>query len=213
MCLRHVRTAVCDWNGTLINDLPLVYESVKLIFSTFGLPAPTLREYREEMSQEWVNFYLNHGIPPGDSVEELKKTLNGIRKGYFESHWDSVELHSDAIESLSLFKARGMKVLLVTGEVEEVVERRLQQFNLTQFFDGVFGGAYRKNEILARLDLLPEESMYTDDDPMGLRGAKELGFVTVGMTHGYASEKRIRDANPDFVANNFAEVIEFMKKD
>ena len=213
MCLRHVRTAVCDWNGTLINDLPLVYESVKLIFSTFGLPAPTLREYREEMSQEWVNFYLNHGIPPGDSVEELKKTLNRIRRGYLESHWDSVELHSDAIKSLSLFKARGMKVLLVTGEVEVVVKRRLQQFNLTQFFDGVIGDAYRKNEILAGLDLLPEESMYTDDDPMGLRGAKELGFVTIGMTHGYASEKRIRDANPDLVANNFAEVIEFMKKD
>ncbi len=213
MCLKHVKTAVCDWNGTLINDLPLVYESVKLIFSTFGLPAPTLREYREEMSQEWVNFYLNHGIPPGDSMEELKKTLNGIRRNVLETHWDSVELHPGAVDSLSLFKARGMKVLLVTGEVEEIVEQRLRQFNLTRFFDGVFGGAYRKNEILAGLDLLPEESMYADDDPMGLRGAKALGFVTIGMTHGYASERRIRDANPDLVANNFAEVIEFMKKD
>ncbi len=213
MCLKHVRTAVCDWNGTLINDLPLVYESVKLIFSTFGLPAPTLREYREEMSQEWVKFYLNHGIPPGESVEKLKDTLNGIRKGYFESHWDSVELHAGAVDSLSLFKARGMKVLLVTGEVEEIVVRRLQQFNLTHFFDGVFGGAYRKSEILAGLDLLPEESMYADDDPMGLCSAKELGFVTVGMTHGYASARRIRDAKPDLVANNFAEVIECMKED
>ena len=61
MC--KANTAVLDWNGTLLNDLPLVYRSVCQIFATYGLPAPTLEQYRTEMSQEWMKFYLNYGIP------------------------------------------------------------------------------------------------------------------------------------------------------
>lgn len=205
MC--QAKTAVLDWNGTLLNDLPLVYRSVCQIFSRYGLPSPTLTEYRTEMSQEWMKFYLRHGIPEGTKPEEL----NAIRREFLEAHWNDVELHPRALQFLQLLRKRKMKTFLVTGEIKEVVERRLSQFHLVDFFDEVVAGAYRKAEILKGLDLLPNESVFVDDDPFGICSAKELGFTTIGMTHGYASVERIRDARPHFMSNDFSGVIGYLK--
>lgn len=205
MC--RFKTAVVDWNGTTLNDLPIVYESVRHIFEAYNLSPPTLEQYRTEMTQEWMKFYLNHGIPEGTTPEDLNK----IRRTYLEAHWNDVELHPRVIEFLRLLRQQQMKIFLVTGEIKEVVERRLQQFHIGHLFDELIAGAYRKAEILKGLDLLPQESMFVDDDPFGLRSAKELGFTTIGMTHGYASTERIRSANPHFMSNDFSGVMGFVK--
>ena len=152
-----------------------------------------------------VLFELRH--PQGTTPEEL----NAIRREFLEAHWDDVELHPRVLQFLQLLKEKNMRIFLVTGEVKEVVEGRLTQFRLGHFFDGVVAGVYRKAEILNGLDLLSSESIFVDDDPFGLCSAKELGFTTVGMTHGYASIQRIRDANPHFMSNDFSGVIGFLK--
>ncbi len=209
MCM--FKTAIIDWNGTALNDLKVVYESVRCIFEAYKLPPPTLREYQTEMSQEWMKFYTRHGIPE----ETEPKDLNKIRRAYLETHWDDVTLHEGLIEFLQLLKEEQMKSFLVTGEIQEVVERRLQQFYISDLFDKVVAGAYRKAEILKAMleefNLLPEETLYVDDDPFGILSAKELGLVTIGMTHGYASTERIRAARPRFTTNHFSSVIGFVK--
>lgn len=201
-----VKTVVLDWNGTLLNDLPLVYQSVCHIFRSFKLPAPLLSEYRAEISHNWRKFYTDHGIPEQVTADDL----NALRREYFNSHWNDAALHPYALILLNFLKNKNIKIFLVTGEVPDLVERRLKQFNIKEFFDGCVAGVHCKPDALRELALLPHETVYVDDDPHALTGVKELGFTTVGMTHGYASSKRIRNAKPHFLANDFSGVIGWM---
>jgi beta-phosphoglucomutase-like phosphatase (HAD superfamily) len=38
-----------DWNGTILDDIPIWYESVKEIFRVFGKRPPTIAEYFREL--------------------------------------------------------------------------------------------------------------------------------------------------------------------
>lgn len=203
MCFK---TAVLDWNGTLLNDLPLVYQSVCRIFRFFDLPAPTLTQYRTEISHNWRKFYTDHGIPESVTADDL----NALRSEYFNSHWHDVALHPYALILLQFLKNRNIKTLLVTGEVPDLVRRRLAQFRIEDFFDDCVAGVHNKPQTLRELKLVPQETFYVDDDPHALCGVKELGFFTIGMTHGYASSKRIRSVKPNFMSSDFSGVIGFL---
>ena len=45
------KLAIFDWNGTTIDDLPVVYASVREIFRTYGVPAPTFEDFKLKILQ------------------------------------------------------------------------------------------------------------------------------------------------------------------
>lgn len=200
------KTAVLDWNGTLLNDLPFSYQSVRHIFKAFGLPAPTLEQYRKDVSYEWMKFYIKYGIPEDVDPEKL----NSIRRKFFEEQWDNVSLQPYVVEFLEFLKKKHIRIFLLTGEVGDVVLRRLKQFSLEHFFDGKVVSTRNKVEVLRCLYFIPSETIYIDDDSYALSGVKELGFTTVGMTHGYGLTEQIRHAKPHLMSNHFSGVMGFI---
>jgi phosphoglycolate phosphatase len=191
------KLAIFDWNGTLLNDLKLVYESVVAIFKAYQLPPPTLDEYRNEIEADFMKFYRAHGMPAHVTGEEL----NAIRKQYFQEHWQEVELQSGARQLLQLCRDLRIPITIVSGEMKEVLEDRLRQFSLAPLVNRVRGGARDKEHALAdMLDTFkvdPEDTFYLDDSHDGITAAKHTGIFTIGFTGGYYSPQRIVLAKPD----------------
>jgi len=197
---------VCDWNGTLLNDLWLAYLSTEKIFEFFGVPVPTLREYQNEIESDFSKFYIHHGITNFDLTIN-----NAIRMQVFEENWDKVGLHDPktAKHILMRMKQLGLKLAIVSAEIPEVLLRRIAQFDLGDVFDHVRGGAWPKNEALAEVlihfDVKPEEAFYIDDTHEGISIAKKLGMKTFGFTEGYNTRERIIDAKPTYVVSSLEE--------
>ncbi len=200
------RLLVCDWNGTLLNDLWLAYLSTEKIFEAFGVPVPTLREYQNEIESDFSKFYIQHGITNFDL-----NINNAIRTRVFEENWDRVQLHDPktAKHILMCMKRLGLKLAIVSAEIPEVLMRRVAQFNLGEVFDYVRGGAWPKNkalaEVLVHFDVKPEEAFYIDDTHEGISIAKKLGMKTFGFTEGYNTRERIIDAKPTYVVSSLEE--------
>lgn len=201
-----LKLAIFDWNGTLLNDLPIVYGSVKEIFSRHNLPAPTLEQYRDEITVKFMDFYYNHGFPRDTKPE----ALNAIRKEYLQEHWREAELHDGAEDLLELSKSLGMHVAIVSGEMTELLEKRLQELNLHHLIDHVAGQAYNKEEVLIstldRFGTKAENAFYLDDTYDGLMAAKHAGLITIGFQSGYNSKERLLLAEPDFPNSEFRDV-------
>ena len=195
-----------DWNGTLLNDLPVTYDAVREIFRRHGVPAPTLGAYRNEIDSNFTAFSHARGI----HGEVTAKELNDIWQEVVTAHWEEVTLHAGARELLRACLGRSLTLGIVSGEVPIVLARRLEQFAIGHFFSRVRGGAWPKEgafyETLAALGFLPGEVGYVDDTTEGIRTAKRLGMRTFGFTGGYASPERIRSAEPHHVVASFAEL-------
>lgn len=200
---------VCDWNGTLLDDLGLVYASVVEIFTEYGLPPPSLGAYRSEITADYMTFYRQHGIPGHVTAEDI----NAKRKHYFEHRWNEACLHRHAEELLHCLEQLQLCTGIVSAETEEMLLKRLQkQFRLDNFFDKIIGNARNKEEALLKMlgefNFKPDEAAYVDDTYDGLMAARNIGMLPIGVTHGYGTPEHIREAQPDelCVAHSLSEV-------
>lgn len=206
---------VCDWNGTILDDLALVYASVLEIFRVYGIRPPPIAVYQAEITARFMDFYHAHGIPASVTPYDV----NAIRKRFFEKRWNDVRLHRHADELLVLMEQLQLFVGIVSAEVDDVLNKRLLQFGITHYFDTVIGNAWDKEKALREaLDVfhfLPEEAAYVDDTEDGLTAAKNVGMLAIGVTHGYHSPGRIFSAQPDerYVARSFSHLKRIIERE
>ncbi|MDI6734208.1 MAG: HAD-IA family hydrolase [Patescibacteria group bacterium] len=202
---------IFDWNGTALNDLPLVYGSVCSIFKTYGVKPPTLKTYREEITADFMKFYRHYGIPKTASHNDLNK----LRARYFEKNWNKAKLRPGVKLFLEqLDKIPDFQTAIVSAEITEVLSQRLCGFNIiVSLLDKIIGNAWDKEKaLLDTIDTLgvkTENAVYVDDTFDGLTAAKNLGIHTIGFTAGYNTKKRILAAKPDFPNSKFPNINNF----
>src|SRR3989338_3909894 len=86
------KVVVFDFSGTLLDDLYVAaYGNVKEIFGTYGLPCPTLEQFREEITAGFSEFYYHHGFSRSTTPDEL----NAIRTKFYKEHRDSLKMRPD----------------------------------------------------------------------------------------------------------------------
>ncbi len=204
---------VLDWNGTLWDDLLLNYGSVTRIFNSFGLPAPTIDEYRSEIGADFMDFYRRHGIPETATPERL----NTIRKSYLDEHHNEAKLRDGAAELINSCKLLGAAVGILSAEDHGILWEKLKVLGLTPPHVLLFacGSSFDKTEafwdVFAFIDGLIDwkNAVYVDDTRDGLIAAKKLAarwynsthgqvLNTIGFSGGYHSHQRVMEAAPDF---------------
>ena len=206
--------AICDWNGTLLNDLPLVYESVRNIFKSFKLTPPSLETYRSEIGTDFLKFYRKYGIP----VDAESELLNSLRKKFFEENNKSADLSDGAQELLDSFRRFDLKIGIVSGEAPNYLDRRLKHFGIRKYFDFVYDGVKNKEqkflEITNLHEVPPEKMFYIDDSFDGISGAKKIGLETFGFIHegSYNTAEMIKKAGPGYEISSLLEVIPIISK-
>lgn len=212
--MRRWKLAVFDWNGTLLNDLPIVYDSVIEIFKRYGLPAPTLEEYRSEIKADFMKFYHAHGMP----AEVTGDDLNKIRKEYLTAHRSESTLQNSTLTMLFSCKNAGLSRAIVSAQVPELLSQELVRFGIANVFDNVRGGAWPKKEealleVMKKFDVRPYEAFYVDDTFDGIASAKNVGMATFGYTGGYNPRPRILEANPNWVIDDLSEIVPILRKE
>jgi phosphoglycolate phosphatase len=213
-----IRLVCFDWNGTLLDDWAPSYGAVGAIFSTFGLKVPTEDEYRREISGNYMQFYLNHGIPRPATEEgmvALKADLNRIRADFLDKHWESAKIAPGARQLLRRLSNQKVLTAIVSAGEPVMLQKQLVRFQVRSYFgkDMVIGGAYGKDGkfnalsgLASRFELAPESCVYVDDTYDGLLSAKQVGMKTIAILNGYNTPEAIAKAKPDFSVPTFEKV-------
>jgi phosphoglycolate phosphatase len=94
-------------------------------------------------------------------------------------------------------------------------ERILKHFGLTNYFDGIYGSELNGHldnkvdlirHILKSAELMSGETLMVGDRMYDIRGARENGCMSLGVTYGYGSEEELKSAGADLICDSPQEI-------
>jgi len=195
------RAIIFDYNGTLLDDLPVAYGSVSEIFKRHNLSCPTLEQYRQEIGTNFMEFYYNHGFPRTTTAKEL----NVIRMEYYLAHFDEAKLRPEAETVLSALNLLEIEFAIVSADVDSLVIKKLEEVGMKSFFNVIRAGVRDKRtvllEVCKELGVEPHEACYIDDTVDGNTAAKEAGLHAIAVGTGYHSVERLSKVSQYVISN------------
>ncbi len=96
---------VWDWNGTLLDDLPLILDAANAALGRFGAGPITVTEYRDRFTRPIVGFYawaLDRDVTD-DEVEVIDQAFFD----HYHAGLDSVGLNEEALDAVARTAEQG----------------------------------------------------------------------------------------------------------
>lgn len=190
-----LETIIFDWNGAFTEDIgPLIRTKIKL-FDKYKLPRVPYGELRSNLMANFPQFWQRHlsSIP----MDEAYKDFNRIFKKQVRP------LIHGAENVLKLLRSKKVEMYVLSSHDESMLEQDIRQHGIHHYFNKVYGGRMRKDEVLA--EILEENSLgktntlYVGDTVDDMHAGKKNNVKTAAVLSGYHNETLLRRMHPDYV--------------
>ena len=189
------KAVIFDLDGTLLNTLDDLEDSVNHTLNYFKYPKRTKAEVRSFIGGG-AKALIKKSLPENVTAEKYEEVLS-----YFQAY--------DENYSIGVVSAKGDIV------VKELVESFLgDKVNETL---GEKEGIKRKpapDSILIMMDTLkckPEETIYVGDSEVDVEAAANAGIRCASVTWGFRDKEDLEKINPLYIADNVQELYELIK--
>lgn len=203
---------IFDWNGTLIDDIPIWYDSVEKIFELHDISPPSIGDYfrKLETVKSYTEIYNSLGI------NLSKEGLDQIYQKEYQEHLQEIRLSPGVKETLNILKQKRAVLGIITMQLGSLFDPVFLRLNLKKYFKEVIVEARGKSNIILHLCALerirPENCYYVGDSPSDIRQAKKAGVKSIAYLSDYIPKDLILKAEPDFVISNFEELPKLIGK-
>ena len=160
---------VWDWNGTLVEDLPVVVASVNAALEAIGESSITEEDYRAHFARPVERFY--EALLERPVTADEWDTLDRVFHDHYRATLDQVPLSYDALDAIELVADRGWSQSILSmwweDELLAVVAQHglLDHMSLVQGNRDDPGGEKARHllEHLASLDIEPHTVVMVGD--------------------------------------------------
>lgn len=206
---------VWDWNCTLLADFDLNVRGSNQILQHFGKPPIDADRFRETFEVPISRFYRNNGV----TEEELAEDPEGVQHiyhAYYDSEARHTPLREGGHEVLSDLQAQGLRQLILSNHLVTAIRADLERLGIAPLIPDVLAFAHageqavwsrpkgdRLKAFLEHQNLDPRNGVIIGDTPEETHIARSLGgMVSIAITGGFASEQRLREAQPDYLIHS-----------
>ena len=205
----QIRNVILDWSGTLVNDLPPVFDTTNHVFATFGLPALTLDEFRREFCLPIRKFYEQR-IP---EVSQAK--LEEVFLTRYHQVQDEITLLPHTLEFLKFCRDEELGVFIASTVDAHTYERQATRFGLTGFITKPYIGIEDKTQkihhILNENRLMPQATFFIGDMEHDIEAGQHGGVHTCAVLTGYNHVEKLRAMRPDIVCEHLGVLQQWIK--
>ncbi|MGA8040258.1 MAG: HAD hydrolase-like protein [Acidimicrobiia bacterium] len=182
MTRRHI---VWDWNGTLLDDLEIVIESVNVGLDSHGIPVIDADTYRHHFIRPVRRFY--DSLFARSVSDEEWRSLNETFHREYDSRARGAPLTADTREALARVSELGWTQSLLSMSAGDFLGEIVGHHRLEQWFTRVDGvswpdGGHKAVHLKAHLDSLSIDggmAVVIGDTPDDAAAAGETGSAAV----------------------------------
>lgn len=188
--MEKIRLAILDWNGCLLDDVPHRFEhGPKAIFKHFGLPEPSLEDYCQHITSDFMKYYYERGIPNSGDKKKDGDVLNAIMTDNMAKA-TMPPLFPETETFLSALREGGVLQVLVSAMEEREFKRQVSHHDLGSYFKEMHGGIRGKaavfNELLMKYATAPVEAIGVTDTMSDARELFTVGVKPIIIPRGYS---------------------------
>ncbi|CAD5107812.1 HAD-IA family hydrolase [Zestomonas carbonaria] len=211
--MRDYRLLIFDWDGTLVDSIQRIVDSMRLAAESCELP------WRDDAA---IKGIIGLGLP--EAIRSLYPELQDaprverFRRLYSE-HYLAFEaepsrLFEGVAETLEAFRGEGYRLAVATGKSRRGLDAVLaghgwqDYFDVTRCADETASKPDPRmlHEILAHCRAAPEEALMVGDSAFDLRMARRAGMDAVAVGYGAQPLALLREEGPRLAIESFSEL-------
>lgn len=214
---KHIRAAIFDLDGTLIDSMEIWREVDETFFARRGMPVPA--GYQEEIAhlgfRECARFTIARYLPQereADVIEEWR----GLSLSRYNAPDAARFFKPGAVGLVRVLRAAGLKLCVATASSAEFYLPVLRAGGIEGAFDAFttvdevgknksFPDVFLRSA--QKLGVPPAACVVFEDNPTALRAAKGAGMYTAAVRDGQTAEVYAQmSAESDIAVCDFSEL-------
>lgn len=198
--IKKYDTIIFDLDGTLLDTLEDLKDSVNYAMSFYGFPERSLEEVRTFVGNG-VGKLIELSIPGGISNPLFEECLKTFRDHYSQNMQNKTAPYSGIHEMLKKLRDKGYKLAVVSNKFDSAVKSLVQDYfgEYIEVAVGESDNVSRKPapdtviKALAELGSVPEKAVYVGDSEVDAMTAKNSNLAFVGVTWGFRTREVLKE--------------------
>lgn len=208
-------TVIFDLDGTLLDTLEDLKNSVNYALKQQGFPARTLDEVRKFVGNGIVRL-MEQAVPDGRENCDFEKAIADF-KGHYGEHCNDLTRPYDGImELIAVLKEKNIKMAIVSNKADFAV-KELNEIYFKGWIPVAIGekeseGIRKKPapdtvvEALKELGSTREESVYVGDSEVDLATAKNCGMDHILCEWGFREKELLQELGGEIFVRHPEEI-------
>lgn len=194
--MHKITTIIFDMDGTVLNTLDDLTDSVNYVFSKFGLPARSRDEYRQFFGNG-IGYAMKCAAPEG-TPDSLIEEMIPVFKEYYDIHClDKTGPYDGIIDLMKKLRNSSCKMAIVSNKIDSAVKELNERF-FSEYVSVAIGerpGVSRKPApdtvfaALAELGSSTDEAVYIGDSEVDLMTAKNSNLPCIAVLWGFRDKE------------------------
>ncbi len=213
----NIKAVIFDLDGTLLNSLEDLADSVNAAMTKFSYPTHSIDAVCRFVGNG-VAKLIERALPNGKENKDYEACLSYFKEHYALHMYDKTGPYENIPEMLDSLKSKGYKLAVVSNKFDAAVKELCKRY-----FDGYIEVAIGENEAegikkkpapdtvikaLGMLGCTKDEAVYVGDSEVDVHTAKNSGMKCISVLWGFREKEFLESEGACIFANTAAELVE-----
>ena len=212
-----IKAVIFDLDGTLLDTLEGLMDSVNYALEQLGYPTRTLEEIRTFVGNG-VAKLIERAIPKGTENLNFEKCLAIFKEHYSRTMRDKTKPYSQIVDLLKELKKRDIKIGIVSNKYDKAVKELSEKY-----FSGLIDCAIGEsadcrpkpsvdglNKVLECFNLSKETVLYVGDSEVDILTAQNAKIKLIAVSWGFRSVEVLKKNGAQIIINSAFELLQYL---
>ena len=208
------KAAIFDMDGTLINTLEDLADSVNEMLAHYNRPPRTLDEVRMFVGNG-ARILMQRALESTDEnfINDALKYYDGC---YKRRLLNKTKPYAGIVELLTALQNKNIPVAICTNKQHFAAVALAEKIFPAIKFTAVIGDAQKPNparalEIMEKIGVAPAEVAYFGDTAVDMKTAVNADFLPIGVTWGFRAESELVASGAKFIIHSADEIFNLIE--
>ena len=212
--MKIYKAAIFDMDGTLVDTLADLHDSVNEMLAHYNLPPRTLDEVKNFVGNGARKLMLRSLPADCNFIDEALEFYNGC---YARNCLKKVQPYDGIMKFLAALEAKKIPLGICTNKQHfaavAIAEKILAPIKFS-YVSGDEPGQPRKPDptralaAAEKFSVAPEDVAYFGDTAVDMQTAKNAGFLSVGVTWGFRPRSELESSGAEIIVDHPREILQ-----
>ena len=204
--MKKYDTIIFDFDGTLLDTLEDLKNSVNFVLNKYGFPCKSLDEIRRFVGNG-VARLIELSIPDGINNTKFEECLIDFRDHYSKNMQNNTNSYRGINELLEQLFEEGYKIGVASNKFDEALKELNKEY-FGKYIKVAIGQSEDRRKkpapdivfkVLEELGSTVDNAIYVGDSEVDVKTAKNSGLICVGVTWGFRDKEVLEHEGAEYI--------------